>query len=85
MTEIIYWKKFYEPNENGVTGEYVCNDERVDKVWFTGSASANYPIAMTMWVHFLFKDGQRFDKQLEVNKTPNDSIRQAEEYLKQLK
>lgn len=70
-------------------GGYICNDERVDKVWATGSASIEEKdISVSM--HLLMKNGDRWDSERVLVIGANDNtwneklISQAEQYLSTL-
>ena len=70
---MIYYKKFDEPVKftetiNGHTydrvidGEWVSDDPNVDKIWFTGSTTADLDSSVCLRIHVVLKDGQRFEE-----------------------
>ena len=99
MGQIIYWNKFDEPKKfkekinskvykRELTGEWICKDDRVDKVWFHGGLSTKEgDNEIGMWASFIFKDGSRHEKKINLQ----DNIRkdyieqQSEEFLQSIK
>jgi hypothetical protein len=93
MENVIYWNQFDAPQryiskfkgkeiEAWKEGEFVCTDERVDRVWFTGGEAFSSEKRFTMYVHILFKDGSRHEKEL----TTTDNIEdEATEFLQSIK
>lgn len=92
MGEVIYYKKYDEPlvveykgrdgqvKQNKVDGAYVCTDERVEKFWIYGGTGISKDSPMVSYAAFMFKNGERYEKQL----TTKDWEGEAEKYLSEL-
>lgn len=96
MGEIIYWKKGEIPeehknkvtNEDMLFGEWVCADERVEKISFYGMGaldSKNQIYQKDLSVCITFKNGDTHSRILSPPYTYENKVKQAEQYLKQLK
>jgi hypothetical protein len=92
MSNAIYWHQFDTPQryiskfkgneiESWKEGEFVCTDERVDRVWFTAGKSATSETKFIMHVHLIFKDGSRHEKKLTTTDLMED---EASEFLKSI-
>lgn len=94
MSNRIYYKEFPEPKpykyllsgkeiSGDVSGEWLCENPEIEKVWFT--ASLGYPdeSKMNMQLNIFFKNGNRHDFQIkEADQTTHETlVKMAEEYL----
>lgn len=107
MGDIIYWKQYDEPRkwfdpivkkEMESTGQFVCEDERVERAWVTvgmgifpkdgdlgNGRHDNYDCIICC--HLLMKDGERKEfitKSDWDNANEKPSISQAEQYLRNI-
>jgi len=93
MGEIIYWEKYDEPKryidllgkEREIPGEYICNDERVERFWFFGGMGMNQTSGIAMFASFIFKDGTKHETKIIPSPEDDENIKQAEDFLQSIK